>query len=118
MFLQQILSNDWFEVRDGRDENSTLIGKRICGDKCDSTGCVGPYSSSGNVLYLHFHSEASGRLAETNETIVRRFKIKAVSESGAILSFEEQASLTCYNILFLVLNALISLFYINSLSRR
>ena len=84
-----IFSNDWFEVRDGMDENSTLIGKRFCGDKCDSTGCVGPYSSSGNVMYLHFHSDASDRRARSNETIVRRFKIKAVSESGMMFSFKE-----------------------------
>ena len=82
-----MLSRDWIEIRDGKDENSTLIGNRICGNKCDTTGCVGPYSSSGNVLYLHFHSQESRSKGKVGARTIPGFKIKVVSESGVTFGY-------------------------------
>ena len=81
----KILSTDWIEIRDGKDENATLIGDRICGNRCETIGCVGPYSSSGNVLYMHFHSHTprKNQIRGNNDTnLTLGFKVKAVSESG------------------------------------
>ena len=87
-------SQDWIEIRDGKDENSPLIGKRICGNKwhwdngkmgkCDPSGCIRPYSSSGNSLYLHFHSDDSRSKHANEKTQIFRFKIKTFSQQSKI----------------------------------
>ena len=82
-----MLSTDWIEIRDGKDENSTLIGDRICGERCETTGCVGPYSSSGNVLYMHFHShtpQIKQIQRKLDAKLTLGFKVKAISEPGKV----------------------------------
>ena len=45
---------DWLEVRDGDDSTSNVIGKKLCGSKLPST-----IISSGNTMFIHFHSDGS-----------------------------------------------------------
>ena len=44
---------DYIEVRDGDNESAPLIGNRLSGNTLPST-----IVSSGNVLYIKFHSDA------------------------------------------------------------
>ena len=48
-----VFSWDWMEIRDGPEPNSQLIST-LCGDTIPE-----PIISSGNELYVHFHSDAS-----------------------------------------------------------
>ena len=43
---------DWLEIRDGDNENADLIGSRLSGYEVPS-----PIVSSGNGLFLQFHSD-------------------------------------------------------------
>ena len=45
---------DWLEVRDGDDATSNVIGKKLCGSKLPS-----PIISSGNTMFIHFHTDSS-----------------------------------------------------------
>ena len=45
---------DWLEVRDGEDATSNVIGKKLCGSKLPS-----PIVSSGNTMFIHFHTDSS-----------------------------------------------------------
>ena len=47
---------DWLEVRDGDNDRAPLIGSRICG-----TIAPNDIISSGNTLFLRFHSDNSVR---------------------------------------------------------
>ena len=53
-FLRLSFRYDWLEVRDGGDENATLIGRRYCGNFIPA-----PLVSSGNKLFVRFHSDSS-----------------------------------------------------------
>ena len=50
-----LLRYDWIEIRDGKNENDPLIGNRLCGSKRPF-----PIVSSGNTLFMHFHSDNRG----------------------------------------------------------
>ena len=52
MFL--IFRYDWLEVRDGGSESSKLIGSKMCGSTLPQT-----IESSGNELFVKFHSDYS-----------------------------------------------------------
>lgn len=45
---------DWLEVRDGDNEKAPLIGSRMCG-----TSSSNEMISSGNQLFIKFHSDYS-----------------------------------------------------------
>ena len=45
---------DWLEVRDGDNEKAPLIGSRMCG-----TSSSDETISSGNQLFIKFHSDYS-----------------------------------------------------------
>ena len=47
---------DWLEVRDGDNDRAPLIGSKICG-----TVAPNDIISSGNTLFLRFHSDNSVR---------------------------------------------------------
>ena len=45
---------DYLEVRDGDNENSNLIGSKLCGPNNP-----GPIESTGNAMRLKFHTDGS-----------------------------------------------------------
>ena len=47
-------SHDWLEIHDGGDDLAPLIGERLCGDVLPD-----PIISSGNELFLKFHSDGT-----------------------------------------------------------
>ena len=49
-----IIRWDWFEIRDGDNEGAPLIGSRICGSSAPNS-----ITSSGNQLFIKFHSDSS-----------------------------------------------------------
>ena len=46
---------DWLEIRDGSDSSANLLAKK-CGNQLSPT-----IYSTGNTLYLHFHTDHSTR---------------------------------------------------------
>ena len=55
IYILIILRYDWVEIHDGMNENDPLIGNRLCGAKRPA-----PIVSSGNTLFMHFHSDNRG----------------------------------------------------------
>ena len=47
-----LFSADWLAVHDGASASAPMLGNRMCGDIIPS-----PIVSTGNRLYLHFHSD-------------------------------------------------------------
>ena len=47
-------SHDWLAIHDGGDDLAPLIGERLCGDVLPD-----PIISSGNELFLKFHSDGT-----------------------------------------------------------
>ena len=45
---------DWLKIRDGDDASAIQIGEKLCGDQSPN-----PIVSSGNALYIYFHSDGS-----------------------------------------------------------
>ena len=49
-----LTSWDWFEVHDGADESAPMIGSKLCGSSIPEA-----IISSGNALFVKFHSDFS-----------------------------------------------------------
>ena len=47
-------SHDWLAIHDGGDDLAPLIGEKLCGDVLPDS-----IISSGNELFLRFHSEGT-----------------------------------------------------------
>ena len=64
-----VKSHDWLEIRDGGDENSAIIGEKLCGDNFPEQ-----IISTSNELFLKFHSD------ETNENVGFKIKVEVYDE--------------------------------------
>ena len=53
-FLNSKNRYDWMEVYDGGDDTAPLIGEKLCGYETPQA-----ITSSGNQLYVKFHSDES-----------------------------------------------------------
>ena len=69
MLYSIVKSHDWLEIRDGGDENSPIIGEKLCGDNFPEQ-----IISTSNELFLKFHSD------ETNENVGFKIKVEVYDE--------------------------------------
>ena len=83
-----LFSADWLAIHDGASASAPILGNRMCGDIIPS-----PIVSTGNELYLHFHSDPT-----RNNRGYKMVVEKGISTNSYLKSFCKDHLTICYKV--------------------